>query len=106
VFLCKADVANRYQFATFGEFVGDHGKARQRPRFANVDLQLELWRQKPICGSRQNLSQKSIPPELLESFLKVPDLAGWHLSGRSTQCTDPSESETGVYQNGYSPSNT
>jgi Metallo-peptidase family M12B Reprolysin-like len=98
--LRKVDVPNRYQFATFGGSWAITAKPAT-PQFTNVDLQLELWRQSPVSGA-QELVAKSNPPELLESFLKIPDLAGgtYQIVVRSAGSV---EGENGIYRNGYSP---
>lgn len=98
--LRKADIPNRYQFATHGGSWAITAKPAA-PQFTNADLQLELWRISPLSSDAE-LVAKASPPELLESFLRIPDLSEgtYQIVVRAAGTV---EGNHGVYANGYSP---
>ncbi len=91
---------DRYEFTTTGGALSVTA-APKTPKFANADLQLELYKHVPASG-RYVLVSKANPPDLLESVLRASALAAGTYQIRVLPAGTNTTS-TGIYATGYPP---
>lgn len=98
--LRHAENPDRYDFTTTGGSLSITA-APKTPKFANADLQLELYKQVPASG-KYVLVSKANPSGLLECVLRASSLAAGTYQVRVCPAGTTATS-TGIYATGYPP---